>query len=69
MAEKDFREAIKETYGKYYGQLVGKTVKRVATSTREHEVFFGLVFDDETTVWISRDEEGNGPGFLDIQPR
>ena len=55
-------------YTKYYSQLVGKTVEKLALDTSDQENFYGLVFNDGTIAWISCDEEGNGPGHLDIEP-
>ena len=56
---------MEDAYVKHYGQLVGKTVTKIAKEA--HGEFYGLLFNDGTIAWISRDEEGNGPGFLDIQ--
>ena len=59
----------------HYKILVGKTVRAVCVSkpdlsdefgSRENE--YGLLFTDGTAAWIMCDPEGNGPGFLDIQP-
>ena len=49
----------------YYGQIVGKRVSGLVTDGQET---YGLKFDDGTIAWIMCDPEGNGPGFLDIQP-
>ena len=48
----------------HYQQLAGKTVSHVVID--KESGFYGLKFTDGTIAWISRDEEGNGPGFLDI---
>jgi hypothetical protein len=46
---------------KYYKTLEGRTIKKTGV-TRDGFPFF--VLDDGTQCEISRDEEGNGPGFL-----
>jgi hypothetical protein len=54
-------------YVAHYGKLIGKTVKQLVTDGDPSEAMYGLLFTDGTIAWIQRDEEGNGPGFLDIQ--
>lgn len=49
-----------------YKNLVGKKIINVVVESRTYPELFGLKFDDGTTAWILCDEEGNGPGFLDI---
>jgi hypothetical protein len=46
---------------KYLSHLVDKKIVKVGV-TKDDFPFFEL--DDGTKVEISRDEEGNGPGFL-----
>ena len=55
-------------YTKNYGKLKGKTVCQVVNDgdASGDGLYFGLEFADGTIAWILRDEEGNGPGFLDI---
>lgn len=53
---------------------IGKTVKSIRTMTAEEKEREGwedefrssivLEFDDGSTIYASRDEEGNGPGAL-----
>lgn len=50
---------------KYYGKLIGKTVKSIAVDDANE--YFGLIFNDDTVAWVLRDPEGNGPGYLDIE--
>lgn len=53
----------------HYQKLKGKTVKAVVTDGHKgRDECFGLQFTDDTIAWIMCDPEGNGPGFLDIQP-
>ena len=54
-------------FADHYKKLVGKTVKGVAVDSRGGPDY-ALVFTDGTAAWIMCDPEGNGPGFLDIQP-
>jgi len=49
---------------KHLSQLIGKTV--IAVVPDDDEEMWALVFTDKTSAWILRDEEGNGPGHLDI---
>ena len=56
----------KDYVKKYYGQLVGKTVKRIVNDTIVGDPVTGLQFTDGTMAWVLQDPEGNGPGFLDI---
>lgn len=46
---------------KYLKPLVGKKIVEVG-ETKEGYPFFKL--NDGTKIEVSRDEEGNGPGFL-----
>ena len=52
---------------KRYAALVGKTLTGVCVDRSDSDIepVIGLVFGD-TVVWILCDEEGNGPGVLDI---
>lgn len=49
----------------HYLKLVGKRI--VAIVHDRNGEYYGLKFDDGSTVWILRDPEGNGPGFLEIE--
>ena len=53
---------------KRYDGLVGKTLTGVCVDRSDSDIepVIGLVFGD-TVVWILCDEEGNGPGVLDIE--
>ena len=53
---------------KRYDALVGKTLTGVCVDRSDPgiEPVIGLVFG-ETVAWILFDEEGNGPGVLDIE--
>lgn len=53
---------------KRYDGLVGKTLTGVCVDRSDLgiEPVIGLVFG-ETVAWILCDEEGNGPGVLDIE--
>ena len=51
-------------------KLVGKMVSRAVVSDGAVPgdlPIVGLQFADRTIAWILCDEEGNGPGVLDIQ--
>lgn len=58
----------------HLGQLLGWTVAGLAIDDDdEFEDMFGIVFtkkgeDKKMVAWIFCDEEGNGPGHLDIEP-
>ncbi len=49
-------------------KLVGKTVKKVVIDLSDETVdpVIGLLFTDGTLAFVLRDEEGNGPGVLEI---
>lgn len=56
----------------HLAQLVGKTIKGIchdngADPTLGGERIYGLVFNDETIAWITKDTCGNGGGHLEIQ--
>ena len=53
---------------KRYDKLVGKTLTGVCVDRSDPgiEPVIGLVFG-EMIAWILCDEEGNGPGVLDIE--
>ena len=53
--------ASKAYYAKYYKALEGKKIVKTGI-TKDGFPFFSL--DDGTTIEVSQDEEGNGPGFL-----
>jgi len=46
---------------KYLKPLVGRKITKVAVS---EDGFPQIILDDGTKLEVSRDEEGNGPGFL-----
>lgn len=50
----------------YYRQLTGKTVDGVTSHPYADGKAYSLDFTDGTKALILCDEEGNGPGFLDI---
>ena len=56
----------------HLSQVVGRTVAGIAVDSDSEADFgepcHGLRFGDGTVAWIMRDAEGNGPGFLDIEP-
>lgn len=57
----------------YYAQLKGARVQGVELEQYEGKLYpvLEMVLEDSTvvTVEVSRDEEGNGPGFLHGLPR
>lgn len=62
MALKSPRQKKMESWQlQYYSQLVGKRVEVVSIS---EDGFPTLVLDNGWRLEVSRDEEGNGPGFL-----
>ena len=64
------RQTREDFYVKHYSKLIGKTVTSIVhDGAPDNEQCFGLCFSDGTVAWINCDEEGNGPGFLDIQER
>ena len=60
----------KDPYAEMYSQLVGKTVVGLANDSEGG--FYGLILSNQkkekTVAWIQCDEEGNAPGFLQIEP-
>ena len=46
-------------------ELTGRRIMGPVVSTDGE--FFGFKLDNDLTVWVLRDEEGNGPGFLDME--
>jgi len=50
----------------HYQRLLGRRIVQIVEST-EWPAAPGFLLDDDTTVWIQQDPEGNGPGFLEIQ--
>jgi len=42
--------------------------KRISSLIQDKTGFFGFELEDQTTVWILCDPEGNGPGFAEITP-
>ena len=63
------RQDAQDVYAKHYGQLVGKTIKRVVRDGNPDGIgeMYGLECTDGTVAWIQQDAEGNGPGFLSIE--
>ena len=67
----------KDVYLEHYKQLQGLVVYDIVEDHINGEAVYGLVLkglpsrgwpsNKVRTAWIFRDEEGNGPGFLDIQ--
>ena len=57
-------------YVQDYKRLVGSVITSIAVDDADGETWIGLVCEtpDGTrrVAWISRDDEGNGPGTLDI---
>ena len=53
----------------HYGQLLGRTVKRILFERYEGQVLPCLEFADGSTAAVFCDPEGNGPGYLDIQKK
>ena len=53
--------------------MAGKTVRRILIDNSPEtlraffEPLFGFEMNDGTRVWVMRDPEGNGPGFLSIE--
>jgi hypothetical protein len=45
-------------------QLVGH---RIVRAVRDNEGSFGFEMENGATVWIDRDPEGNGPGWMTIE--
>ena len=76
---KNIQEREQNFYKKYYGQLVGATITKFEFPEAQpgedtdgwYEPFptFSAVLSDGTKIILSlsRDPEGNGPGFLFIQ--
>ncbi len=49
---------------RYYGQLVGKTIKAVRFVGEGQDAIPTLQLSDGRDVYVQADPEGNGPGFL-----
>ena len=55
--------------------MVGKAVRHILVdtsleTTRDFgEPLFGFEMSDGTRIWVLRDPEGNGPGFLSVEER
>jgi hypothetical protein len=57
----------------HYQKLVGRRITGIV-AYRSHELdgekpIWGLELDDRDIAWILCDPEGNGPGFLNVEPR
>jgi hypothetical protein len=52
---------------KYYEQLLGRKIVQMCVSPSDDGDFPGFILDNGKTVWVQRDPEGNGPGFLAIE--
>lgn len=50
----------------HYSRLAGRRITRIVESDDDEHIP-GFELDDGKTVWILRDPEGNGPGFLEIE--
>lgn len=65
----DTKVGKRDFYQDHYGKLLKGIVIDVAHDPTDNA--YGLVFrlpnGGIKTAWISCDEEGNGPGFLDIR--
>jgi len=69
----DMTAEAKRYYEKHYGQLLGFTVEGIGLDDSDDcmEPTFCLILkkgDKAFHAFISCDEEGNGPGFLHIEP-
>ena len=54
----------------HYKRLVDKTIVRLCVCEDEElGTIPGFILDDGTQVLILRDPEGNGPGYLEIEPK
>ena len=57
-----------EAYENYYASLKGATITNVTHATEDHDVWttlhITLADGNKVACEISRDEEGNGPGFM-----
>jgi len=55
----------------YFRPLIGKKVEMIVRDDSDSEFFagpmYGLQFEGGIIAWIMTDEEGNGPGHLEIQ--
>lgn len=62
----------KDYYLEEYKKLVGQTITGIVrTPPDDIGVVFGLRYGDDKAggvAWILCDPEGNGPGFLEIEP-
>lgn len=47
--------------------MIGRKIVRLVIGEDEDGDYpIGFQLDDDTVVWVLRDPEGNGPGFLEI---
>jgi len=65
-------DKARKFYEQHYGQLIGFTVIGIGIDDEDEtiEAEFCLVMkkgNQTLNVFISQDEEGNGPGFLEIE--
>ena len=54
---------------KHFNPILGKKVVGIVHDPSGGDNLFpqlGLRFEDDTIAWILRDDEGNGPGWLEI---
>ena len=64
---------IKREANRLAAAMVGKKVVRILIDSSPETVrdfgepLFGIEMSDGTRVWVLRDPEGNGPGFLSIE--
>ena len=61
-------KAMEEHLSRLVGLAVAGLVEDSGSEADFGEPCHGLVFDNGLVAWIMRDAEGNGPGFLDIEP-
>jgi hypothetical protein len=47
--------------------LIGRKITRLFEAEDGGDDY-GFELDNGTLVWVLQDAEGNGPGFLDLQP-
>ncbi len=63
------QEEVEPYWNKKVQALVGKTIKKAEYMTKERAKNWGwygqaleITFDDDTSMLLSQDDEGNGPG-------
>lgn len=53
-------------YVRHYGRLIGRTIRSIQIEDYDGQPCVALIFDDGSAALVMADEEGNGPGHLDI---